>query len=238
MQGSVENSQPVVVLSVDMPLCIARRLNLFLFTGVRNAGAVRAALLARELDAAVFDASLVASPACIAAAGARALFAWERADATASSLHSELVFALHGGRNVGEALRVLGPRDVPSMDLLVALFAAALPGGGEGADLVAAADEARRVHLAGLVDGAVGDVGIYYGVEWIEAEGSGAAVYASPVTRPSQVNARGIEKVYKMSAEELALPPSPAQALEAAVLARIAICGLKGGEREKEGKNS
>jgi len=191
---------------------------------ILDAGAIRKALLNREIDAAVFDASLVASPTCIAAAAARALCAWERGDAVASSLHTELIYSFFGGKNVGDALRALGPREVESMDLLVALFHNqnddASGSGGSG-------DQKKRQRIVELVDGPVSDIGLYYGVEeWIKATTDGKSVYAGRVVLPARIDTPAIANLYKISTEELSLPPSTSEALVSAVLSRIAIKAL------------
>lgn len=235
MQGQLIDDTSVspqyVELSIDMPSQMHHSLFVMLFTNVRNAGAIRKALLNRELDAAVFDASLVASPTCIAAAAARALCAWERGDAVASSLHTELIYSFFGGKNVGDALRALGPRDVESMDLLVALFYNNNnnnnkdDGGNNSSSGDMTMMQKKRQRIVELVDGPVSDIGLYYGVdEWIKA--TDGNVYAGQVVLPSRADTQAIANLYKISTEEMALPPSTSEALVAAVLSRIAIKAL------------
>jgi tRNA threonylcarbamoyladenosine modification (KEOPS) complex Cgi121 subunit len=117
----------------------SRSLALALFTGVANAAAVRDAVLAKTLDVALLNPALVASPGAVHVAANRALHAQVAVGKLrAASLHAELVACLHGGRNVGEALRALGA-PAGAGALLVCVFDAA-------------PDELAR--LAGLVDGA------------------------------------------------------------------------------------
>lgn len=124
-----------------------RSVTLALFTGVTNAAAVRDAVLAKTLDVALLNPALVASPGAVHVAANRALHAQVAVGKLrAASLHAELVACLHGGRNVGEALRALGaPADAGA--LLVCVFDAA-PG-----------DLAR---LAALVDGTPIPLGAFW----------------------------------------------------------------------------
>jgi hypothetical protein len=201
--------------ALPLDLHPAHTLDVLLLTG-GDPAALLAALASRALDAAVVDARLVASLACVASAATRALLAAERAAAAAAAvaaaaaaaeatsaapaaappppLHAALVVALHGGRNAGEALRALGPRaraDGAPLDLLFAV----LDAGGAGAP---AADRAAALErLAAAAGGARGDARVFFADRGARDDAAIAALY-------------------RVGAAEAAL------GLEEAVLARIA----------------
>ena len=170
---------------------------------MRNVAALRAALLSKTLDVAIIDAALVPSPACIASAATRALVAAASGKLVAASLHAEIINCLHAGRNVGEALRVLGPRaDGSLQDLLFVVINADGP-------TVACA-------IATLVEGDSADVGTYYGAQ-ITADG-----FCHPPSGVSRIDVERIVSIYKIPTLELTLGHGgPLATLEAAVLSRI-----------------
>jgi hypothetical protein len=172
---------------------------------VRNVPALRAALISKTLDVAIIDAALVPSPACIASAATRALFAAASGKLVAASLHAEIINCLHAGRNVGEALRVLGPRADGSLQDL--LFVVVNAGGSTAAEAIAA-----------LVEGDAASVSAYYGVQ-IYADG-----VCLPPSAASCTDVKRIVSIYRIPTLELILGHGgPLATLEAAVLSRIGV---------------
>lgn len=101
-----------------------RTLTVLLFTDVLNAGELRAAVMGRALDVALLDPRRVPGMGALAAAATRALYAGVTVGRlVAASLHAELVASLYAGKNVGEALRVLGPAPAATALLLAAFDA-------------------------------------------------------------------------------------------------------------------
>lgn len=106
------------------PVFPDRTLSVLLFTDVLNADELRAAVTGRALDVALLDPSRVPGTAALAAAATRALYAGVTVGRlVAASLHAELVASLYAGKNVGEALRVLGPGPAARAVLLAAFDA-------------------------------------------------------------------------------------------------------------------
>ena len=115
---------------MEFPLDLypSQTLTLLLLLGVSPSSlqALRAAATARTLNAALLDASLIASPATLLSAANRAALARARgAKGVTDSPHTDLVVALHGGRNIAEALRALAPRPGASAVLLAVCSRAA-----------------------------------------------------------------------------------------------------------------
>lgn len=128
-------------------------------------------VLARSVDCAVIDAALVADSRSLHLAANKALYAAATGKLRAATVHLELVFALHGGKNVGEALRALGatgdsraavigvfdatPAQRAAVDALVDGAAATM------ADVLAAHADAGRIRALYRIDtvecGTLGD---------------------------------------------------------------------------------
>lgn len=99
-----------------------RTLRTLLFTGVTNAAAIRALIMAKTLDVAFMEASHIASPFTVLVAANKALHIQATQPALrAASLHAELLLCLHAGRNVVDALRGLGA-SAASTNILFAVF--------------------------------------------------------------------------------------------------------------------
>jgi EKC/KEOPS complex subunit CGI121/TPRKB len=92
-----------------------RTLSLFMVQGCENASSLRSSL--ESLDAAFVDATMIPGLAVLRAAAGMAC----QGPLRSKSLHSELVFSLHGSKHIGRALSVFGIRE-DSRDVLVGKF--------------------------------------------------------------------------------------------------------------------
>ena len=183
-------------IALPLDLHPSQPLSVLLLTGVPpgELEALRVRLASRALDVALLDAALLPSLLCLQAAASRALLARARGGARgcSASPHTDLVHALHGGKNWGESLRALGPRAGCSAVLLAAL--------GEGAP------DLRALHAAALPGAAAGDAAAFYAAQGAQRRVDEAALRA----------------LYRVGAEELALCAGGGLgALEAAVLGRV-----------------
>lgn len=201
--------------------------------------------MAKTLDVAMVDARLVASPFCVHVAAHKALTAATKGKAVAASLHAELVHCLHAGRNVGEALRVLGPKvggaadaaavgaDVgaargaggATTDLLVCVFDAHRgitgvfdPASAALAGDAAAAEAEALAALAGLVAGEPASLAAYYGVFLAGRPGGSAVVEPAPLgAAPGpRVDVDAIVLAYRLAPAELVLAAGSAGAADSA----------------------
>lgn len=118
-----------------------RTLHIVALAGVTPAGARAAVAAAKDAGALALDAALLASPFVLRAAAHRALSAHANGVGRVANLNVETVAALHGGRNVGEALRVLGAHDAATSLVLGAFDAP------EAVAALAARVEGTRVPL-------------------------------------------------------------------------------------------
>ena len=113
-------------LSLRFELFPHRSLTCLAFAEVKNCLHIKELVSSKQLDVALLGVSSAPNVACIHIAANKALFAADTLGKTsAASLHAELVYCLHGGRNVGEALRALGPDECES-DVLLCCFDASV----------------------------------------------------------------------------------------------------------------
>jgi hypothetical protein len=176
--ASVQHTHPQPVRQTQHAF-FRRSISLALLIDVANAAEVQAAVQMRSLDAAVIDADLLPHVFAVHLAANAALHhaATLPKLRTGGGLHTELVYCLGASRNVGEGLRVLGPK-ATSTRLLVAAFDA------DEAALLALATGAVKGTLmpAGSIDEVLGAAGALPG-----------AAAAAQIAH------------YKISAEELAV---------------------------------
>jgi tRNA threonylcarbamoyladenosine modification (KEOPS) complex Cgi121 subunit len=134
---------------LDFELFPARSLHVLLVRGAPGLAApLRALIAARALDVALLDAALLPGLGALSLAANRALYGAEvLGKLRAASLHAELLASLGATRNVGEALRALGPGDD---------CAAVLVGVFDGID------EALRRRVEGLLEGERCDPSAFY----------------------------------------------------------------------------
>ena len=102
---------------------------------------IHAAVIARALDVALLDPSVIVDTRCILVAANKALHAAAHTKMRSASLHGELVLCLYARRNVGDALRALGATKSSAV-ALVAVFDA---------------DAATMEHVESLADGSLAD---------------------------------------------------------------------------------
>ena len=200
----------------------ARSLHLLLFTAVRNAPSVLSRVLSRELDVALLNARLVVGVDALHVAANRALHGMERLRRLrAASLHAELVLCLHGGRHVGEALRVMGPPPHAQQDSAVgygspARQAPAESAGGDGG--------AADAGTAGTADTVALLVCAFDASPELLARVA-ACVKGEPTALtefyPAGLDAHAVRELYRVGEEELA--GRGAGALSEAVIGRIAV---------------
>jgi hypothetical protein len=156
-----------------------RTLTLLVFSAVTNTAHLRALVAARTLDVILLDADLIVSPFTVQVSAHRALHAQAKGSPMAGGgLHAEAVYALQGGRNVGEALKALGARE-ESTNILLGVFDAS--------------DE-RLGEVAGLVLGTAVGVG-----EWFGGTGDGDVIGARPPLDPKRIVA-----AYRLAADDAA----------------------------------
>lgn len=173
--------------------------------------------MARTLDIALLDATLVAGINALHVAANKALAAAARGKQSAASLHAELVHCLHAGRNVGEALRVLGAGPA-SKHLLVAIYDATAEQVKEVVDLAAGnvTDPAAWYSSSSSSDSAA------------TAAASTASASAAPAASASHVAVPALITLYRIAPAELALHAGSARAaVEEAVIHRIATQDLQ-----------
>jgi hypothetical protein len=170
------------------------RLDVVILSQCTSPAALLALIMAKAADAVVVDASLVPGLFALRLAAHRALCAHGACKLAAASLHAEVVYALQGGKNVGEALRLLAPTSVTPALLVARLvqgkdsapfeqwaawargvaqgvvvepasfFACATPGGGSYAAQGGGLDSARALAAYKLDKGGVGEVGAMGGL--------------------------------------------------------------------------
>ena len=140
-------TRPTRAMALTLPFDLhpGQTLTLLLLEGVTpdTLESLRARVQTRALQCALLDPALIPSPLCVHSAASRALLQRARGGrGVTDSLHVDLVYMLHAGKSVSEALRALGPKPGASTILLAAL------GADAGALHADAAPEARVGSLA------------------------------------------------------------------------------------------